>query len=278
MGLAEKTEDSKEIIAPKLCPSCMSELVSVGANLFCMNHKGCREQIIDRLTHFASRDAANIEGLSDKTLITLYDRYKIAYPYELYTMTAEMLEGLEGFKDKKISNLLDSIEKSKSLDWANFIFSLGIMNIGKKTSFVLSRKYPDLESIRCASLEELTNIEDVGEIVASSIIEYFKDEDNLLNIEKLFELGVKINKSNTENQNNPHFTNKTVVLTGTLTNFTRPDLTKILMNLGANVTGSVSKKTDLVIVGEDAGSKLEKAKSLGIKTIDETELMKMLQG
>lgn len=278
MGLAEKTEDSKEIIAPKLCPSCMSELVSIGANLFCTNHKGCREQIIDRLTHFASRDAANIEGLSDKTLITLYDRYKIAYPYELYTMTAEMLEGLEGFKDKKISNLLDSIEKSKSLDWANFIFSLGIMNIGKKTSFVLSRKYPDLESIKCATLEELTNIEDVGEIVASSIIEYFKDEDNLLNIEKLFELGVKINKSNTENQNNPHFTNKTVVLTGTLTNFTRPDLTKILMNLGANVTGSVSKKTDLVIVGEDAGSKFEKAKSLGIKTIDETELMKMLQG
>ena len=276
MGLAERGDDAKEIIYPEYCPSCNSRLTRIGPNLFCTNHKGCREQIIDRLSHFASRDAANIEGLSDKTLIALHDRYLIAYPYELYTLTADMLDGLDGFKDKKISNLLESIDKSKSIDWANFIFSLGIMNIGKKTSFVLSKRYPTLEDIKNATLEELTNIEDVGEIVASSIVEYFRDGDNLYNIDRLFELGLKINER-VNTSTNPHFTNKTIVLTGSLTNYTRPDLTKILMNLGANVTGSVSKKTDLVIVGADAGSKLDKAKELGIRVINEDELINLLE-
>lgn len=275
MGLAEKSDNAVEIISPEYCPSCNSRLTRIGPNLFCVNHKGCREQIIDRLTHFASRDAANIEGLSEKTLIALHKMYNIAYPYELYTLTADKLVGLEGFKDKKIGNLLDSIEKSKSMDWANFIFSLGIMNIGKKTSFVLSKRYPTLEDIKNATIEELTNIDDVGEIVANSIIEYFRDEDNLYNIEKLFELGVKINESDATSTN-PHFTNKTVVLTGSLSNFTRPELTKILMNLGANVTSSVSKKTDLVIVGEDAGSKLDKAKELGIRIVNENELLELI--
>ncbi|MFQ6752554.1 MAG: NAD-dependent DNA ligase LigA [Clostridia bacterium] len=276
MGLAERSDNAVEIVSPEYCPSCESRLTRIGPNLFCVNHKGCREQIIDRLTHFASRDAANIEGLSEKTLIALHKMYNIAYPYELYTLNADKLVILEGFKDKKINNLLDSIEKSKSMDWANFIFSLGIMNIGKKTSFVLSRRYPTLEDIKNATLDELTNIEDVGEIVANSIIEYFRDEDNLYNIERLFELGVKINESETTSVN-PHFTNKTIVLTGSLTNYTRPDLTKILMNLGANVTGSVSKKTDLVIVGADAGSKLDKAKELGIRVINEDELINLLE-
>lgn len=275
MGLAERNEAAKDIIPPTQCPCCGHELVEIGANLFCTNKKGCREQIIDRLTHFASRDAANIEGLRDKTLVALNEKYNIAYPYELYQLNEDMLVGLDGFKDKKITNLLESIEKSKTMDWANFIFSLGIMNIGKKTSFVLSRKYPNLEALKIATVEELTNIDDVGEIVANSIVEYFADQDNLYNIDRLFELGVKINETITV-ETNPNFTNKTIVLTGSLTNFTRPDLTKKLMDMGANVAGSVSKKTDLVIVGTDAGSKLDKAKALGIRIINEEELMKLL--
>ena len=276
MGLAEIGENAKPIIAPKICPSCGAELKTIGANLFCVNHKGCYEQIVDRLSHFVSRDAFNIEGLSEKTIKTFYDKFKVSYPYELFMLKAEMLEGLEGFKDKKIANIIDSIKKSKNVDWANFIYALGIMNIGKKSAYVLSRRFSSLYDFKSAKVDELTNIEDVGEIVANSIMEYFQDGDNLNNIEKLFALGIKINMPNvsiTESE----FTNKTIVLTGTLTNYTRPDLTKILLNMGANVTGSVSKKTDMVIAGVDAGSKLTKAKELGIRIIEEDELLEMLK-
>ncbi len=275
MGLAELSENTKEIISPTNCPCCNSELKSIGANLFCLNHSGCMEQIVDRLTHFVSRDAMNIDGLSEKTIELLHDKFNIAYPYELYSLKSEMLEGLDGFKDKKINNLLTSIEKSKDIDWPNFIFALGILNVGKKTAFVLSKKFKNLEELKDAKLEDLTNINDIGEIVATSIIEYFADTENLNNIQKLLDLGVNI-KFNDNTEINDNFTNKTIVLTGSLINFTRPDLTKILMNLGANVTSSVSKKTDLVIVGADAGSKLDKAKELGIKTINEDELLKLL--
>ncbi len=276
MGLAEKADNAIDIVAPKTCPSCEAELKTIGANLFCVNHKGCYAQIVDRLTHFVSRDAFNIEGLSEKTILAFHDKFGLSYPYDLYTLKAEMLDGMEGFKDKKISNIIDSIEKSKNVDWANFIFALGILNIGKKSAYVLSRKFNSLEEIKNASIEDLTNIEDVGEIVANSIKEYFADDDNIKNIENLFEYGVKINFPNTEIVES-EFTNKTVVLTGTLTNYTRPDLTKILLNMGANVTSSVSKKTDMVIAGVEAGSKLTKAKELGIRIIEEEELLKMLK-
>ena len=276
MGLAEKAENALDIIAPKTCPSCGSNLVRVGPNLFCRNNKGCFEQILNRLTHFVSRDAFNIEGLSEKTIKVLNEKFNLAYPYELFELKAEQLVGLEGFKDKKINNLIESIEKSKQVDWSNFIFSLGIMNIGKKSAFTLSKKFSSVEEIKQADIETLTNIEDVGEIVATSIIEYFNDVENLINIQKLFDLGVRINKP-AETTQNSVFTNKTVVLTGSLENFTRPDLTKILLGMGANVTSSVSKKTDMVIVGTDAGSKLDKAKELNIRIIEEKELIELLK-
>lgn len=276
MGLAEKGENAQDIIAPKQCPSCGTDLVRVGPNLFCRNNKGCFEQILNRLTHFVSRDAFNIEGLSEKTIKVLNEKFNVAYPYELFELKPEQLVGLEGFKDKKINNLIESIEKSKKVDWSNFIFSLGIMNIGKKSAFVLSKKFGSIEEIKQADIETLTNIEDVGEIVANSIIEYFNDEENLINIQKLFDLGVEINKPTETNQNSV-FTNKTVVLTGSLENFTRPDLTKILLGMGANVTSSVSKKTDMVIAGTEAGSKLDKAKELNIRIIEEKELLELLK-
>ena len=275
MGLAERDDNAKEILPPHVCPSCGSELTQIGANIFCTNKKGCWEQIVDRLTHFVSRDAGNIEGLSEKTIKVLFDKFNVAYPYELYQLKSEMLEGLEGFKDKKISNLMESIEKSKNIEWSNFIFALGIMNIGKKTSYVLSKKFKNINELKNATVEELVGIEDVGEIVANSIVEYFKDEDNIHNIVMLFDLGMKINQGQ-EVKEHPEFSNKTIVLTGALSNFTRQDLTKLLLSFGANVTSSVSKKTDLVIAGEDAGSKLEKAKELNIKIINEAELMELL--
>ncbi len=275
MGLAEKSDDAIEIIAPKYCPSCNSELKTIGANLFCVNHKHCYEQIVDRLKQFVSRNAFNIEGLSEKTLNQLYQKFDLSYPYELFTITESMLSQLEGFKEKKINNLINSLEKSKNIDWSNFIFSLGILYVGDKTAFVLSKKYNSIEELKSATFEELISIDDVGEIVANSIIEYFQDKDNLTNIDKLIELGVKINFSNNNTEEN-YFTNKTIVLTGALSSFSRPELTKILLSYGANVTSSVSKKTDLVIAGKDAGSKLDKARDLNIEIIDEDKLTNLL--
>ena len=274
-GLAEKSDDAIEIIAPKYCPSCNSELKTIGANLFCVNHKHCYEQIVDRLTQFVSRNAFNIEGLSEKTLNQLYQKFDLSYPYELFTITESMLSQLEGFKEKKINNLINSLEKSKNIDWSNFIFSLGILYVGDKTAFVLSKKYNSIEELKSATFEELISIDDVGEIVANSIIEYFQDKDNLTNIDKLIELGVKINFSNNNTEEN-YFTNKTIVLTGALSSFSRPELTKILLSYGANVTSSVSKKTDLVIAGKDAGIKLDKARDLNIEIIDEDTLTNLL--
>ncbi len=276
MGLAERADNAKEIIAPTICPSCGAELKTIGANLFCVNHKGCYDQIIDRLTHFVSRDAFNIEGLSEKTLKVLFEKFKIAYPYELFNLTADILVGLEGFKDKKISNLIESINKSKDIEWSNFIFALGIMNIGKKTAFTLSKIYENLDALKSASVDELICIDDIGAIVATSIVEYFADPDNVENINKLFNAGVTIKKPEVQNYNE-NFANKTIVLTGSLNNYSRPDLTKILQNMGANVTTSVSKNTDIVIVGADAGSKLAKAQQLGIRLMYEDELQNLLK-
>lgn len=276
MGIATEAEDKIDIIAPKFCPSCHQELTEIGANLFCTNHKHCYEQIIDRLTHFVSRDAFNIDGLRDKILKVLFEKLDISYPYQLFDIKSEDLVDLEGFKDKKINNLISSIEKSKTIEWQNFIFALGILNVGKKTAYVLSKKFQDIDELKNCNLQTLTAIDDIGEIVANSIIEYFQDQDNIDNIDKLFSRGVVI-KYPEKIGEHPYFTGKTIVLTGSLDSFTRPELTKILQDYGANVTTSVSKKTDLVIAGKDAGSKLDKAKSFGINIIDEQNLINLLK-
>lgn len=275
-GLAEEYSNSIKIECPTNCPSCNSILETIGANIFCKNKNGCFEQIVDRLTHFTSRDAMNIDGLSIKTIETLNNKFNIAYPYQLYTLKPEDLEGLEGFKDKKINNLINSIKASKVVDWASFIYAIGILNIGKKTAYVLSKKYNSLEELKQATEEDLVNIQDIGEIVAKNIVDYFKDEDNLNNINKMLELGVTIKFPNLENSNS-QFKNKKIVLTGGLDNFGRSELTKILQDKGADVVSSVSKNTDLVIAGHDAGSKLAKAQSLNIEIIDEVKLLELLQ-
>ncbi|MBQ8430366.1 MAG: NAD-dependent DNA ligase LigA, partial [Clostridia bacterium] len=191
-------------------------------------------------------------------------------------LTAEELSQLEGFKDKKITNTLSSIERSKNVDWASFIYALGILTIGKKTAFVLSKKFKTFEELRNATLEDLTIISDIGEIVANNIIDYFSNQDNINNIEKMFELGVVIKYPNQTNISSI-FKDKKIVLTGGLENFSRPELTKILQDKGADVVSSVSKNTNLVIAGTDAGSKLIKAQQLGIEIINEEKLLNLLK-
>lgn len=276
MGLVEEYDNSRPVIQPTNCPCCHSPLVEYGANLFCRNESGCIDQIIDRLTHFSSRDAMNIAGLSDKTILLLHQELGLAFPYQLYTLKLDDIVNLPLFKDKKAQNLVDSIEKSKKVNFANFIFALGILNIGKKSALILSQNFATLDDLIHADMASLTAIYDFGEIMAQSVIEYFADENNIHNINELLSLGVEIAYKDVS-EHSAFFKGKTIVLTGSLEKYARNQLTEILQNKGANVTGSVSAKTDFVVVGADAGSKLNKAQSLNIPLIYETDLDEWLK-
>jgi len=258
------------------CPSCNSKLVDIGPNLFCLNTYNCPEQIKERIIHYASRDAMNIDGISDKTIDLFYEKLNLRSVADLYDLTYDDLFNLEGFKNKKTENMLKAIENSKNVSLAKFIYAIGILNVGKKTALDLSKKFKNLNNIINASMEDLINIKNVGEIVANSIIDYFKNEKNIDLINLILQKGVKIIDSEEVEIKDNFFKDKKVVLTGSLINYKRDKLSEILQNLGAEVVSSVSKNTDLVIVGSDAGSKLDKATKLGIKIMNEEELIKTL--
>ena len=271
MGLAERAVDAKEIDIPTECPCCHTALVEKGANLFCTNESNCIDQIVDRLTHFASRDGMDIDGLSIKTIELLHQEYGLAFPYQLYSISEQQLVNLPLFKDKKANNLITSINNSKRVPFEKFIFALGIVGIGKKNAYILSQSFASLDELMHCMVEQLVTLRDIGEVLATSIIEYFADENNINNIQGLLKAGVEIKYADI-GERSPFFTGKTIVLTGSLSKYTRNELTDILQKKGANVSSSVSAKTDFVVVGEDAGSKLTKAMSLGIKLIREEEL------
>ena len=271
LGVSEHYDNSKDVVPPSVCPCCGTKLVEDGANIFCPNKLHCKDQVIDKLDHYTTRNAMNIEGLSGKTLELLYEKLGINTIDKLYTLTKEDLLSLEGFKDKKATNILQQLENSKHIKLANFVFALGVPNVGEKTAKDLAKTFGNLNEIMNASIEQLVAIPDVGEIVAKSIVDYFADEQNKKLIEKLFSLGVTVGEELNETEYNEYFTGKTVVLTGTLSNYTRDQAKAILEGFGANVASSVSKNTDLVLAGESAGSKLSKAQSLGIKIISEQQ-------
>lgn len=276
LGLAQEFEDSRPIKKIDTCPCCGTRLVNVGPNVFCPNKNGCIDQIVGRINNFATRDCMNIEGLNDKTIKVLHEKCGVSTFVDLYRLKYEDVEGLEGFKDKKITNLLASIEKSKhNVTLSHFINALGISGIGKKSSIDLARRYGSIERLKTAQVEDLVTVNDIGLITASSIHDYFQDPDNLRELDQL--LSIVSIKSNDVVQDSA-FSGLKVVLTGTLSDFTRGDLTDRLMGLGAIVNSSVSKNTDLVIAGENAGSKLTKAQALGVKIIDEQTLKAMLAG
>lgn len=277
MGIAEDSiEDTEEIIPPKVCPYCGSELVQDGVHYFCENTLSCKPQMVKSIVHFASREAMNIEGFSEKTAEQLFEKLEIKSIADLYTLKKEELLTLEKFGDKKAQNLLNAIEKSKECDLPSFIYSLGIPNVGKKTASDLVKRFCSFEDIISADIDKLTSVPDVGQIVAESIIEFFKEEKIIKSINELFELGVKPTYQKNEIHDNI-FLNKTVVPTGSLKNFSRIEIKEKLEALGAKVAGSVSKKTDYVLAGEDAGSKYDKALQLGIKILSEEEFLSLIE-
>jgi len=274
-------ELGEEIVFPDKCPSCGSELEQRGAHLFCNNKLGCEPQMIGRITHFAARDAMDIESFSIMTAEQLYRECGVKDPADLYKLTFDDLIKLERFGQKKAQKLLDAIEHSKTRELSSFLFALGIPNTGKTTAKTLADHYNSLDAVMQATTDELVQLQDIGLIVAESIVSFFNDPDVQQSIAAMLEAGVAPQTeqiATVASEDHPLF-GKTIVITGTLPTLGRDELSKMLEACGAKVTGSVSKKTDLVIAGEKAGSKLTKAQQLGITIIeDEAQVLQMIEG
>ncbi|MBS5924397.1 MAG: NAD-dependent DNA ligase LigA [Clostridium perfringens] len=276
MGVVpESLEGTKEIEEPKVCPACGAHLVHEGVHIYCENTLGCKPQMVKTIVHFAGREAMNIAGFSEKTAEQLFEKLDIRDISDLYKLEYEKLLDLDKFGPKKAQNLLDAIEKSKDCTLEAFLYSLGIPNVGVKTAKDLVKRFESLENLEKATFEELVSVQDVGDIVARSIIEFFKEERTLKVINELLSLGVNPHYEKKEVLESP-FMGKIVVVTGTLENYSRTSIKEKLESLGAKVSGSVSKKTDFVIAGEAAGSKYDKAKSLGVTILSEEEFENMI--
>ncbi len=274
LGTTETFPSCKDILKPEICPYCGYKLVEVGANIFCPNPH-CKPRVVAKLTNFACKNGMNIEGFSEKTAELLFDQFGVENFSELYLLDRDKIRKLEGYKDAKTDNLFSAIDRSKTVEFSNFIYSLGIENVGKKTAKDLSNKYATLNDLIDAQIDDLLIIEDVGQVVAECVYNYFRNQENLNQIQKLLDLGVEIVYDNAKNDVNGVFAGEKIVLTGTLLSFKRDEASKIIESLGGEVVSSVSKKTTIVLAGENAGSKLDKAKALGIKIIDE-EIFKSL--
>lgn len=260
------------------CPVCGSKLVRKDgeADYFCLNEE-CSARKVNSLIHFASKGAMNIESLGDSLIQRLFDLKMIREISDLYHLEdyCQELVSLDKLGKKSVENLLTSIEISKNMNLDKLLFGLGIKNVGAKVATVLCEKYPSMDELKNASFEGLVEIDDIGEIIAQSVISYFENEKNIQLIDELRKVGVNMTYKKKDMVNGV-FAHKIVVLTGTLEKMTRDEAKAKIEALGGNCTGSVSKKTDLVIAGPGAGSKLTKAESLGIKVINEEEFLKML--
>lgn len=278
MGIVPETLDGAEDIKPpKECPACGSHIILDGAHYFCENTLSCKPQMVKSIVHYACREAMNIAGFSERTAEQLFEKLNIKSISDLYKLKEEELIDLEKFGPKKAQNLLKAIENSKECELHAFIYALGIPNVGVKTAKDLVSRFKSIEGLKNATFEELVSVPDVGDIVAQDVMSFFKEEKVLETIDELLALGVNPKFEEVEVTENP-FMGKTVVATGSLQNYSRSEIKEKLESLGAKVAGSVSKKTDYVIAGEAAGSKLTKAQELGVKVLSEEEFEEILRG
>ncbi|UXV33234.1 NAD-dependent DNA ligase LigA [Mammaliicoccus sciuri] len=271
----ERSEDSEVYHMPTHCPSCEHELVRIEGEvaLRCINPK-CSAQLVEGMIHFVSRQAMNIDGLGDKIIEQLYQNDKIKDVADLYYLTKDDLLPLERMGEKKVHKLLTAIEASKEKSLEHLLFGLGVRHLGTKASRVIAEKYETIDRLFEVTIEDLTEIPDVGHKMAQSLVTYMENDDIKVLIDKLKQKNVNMTYTGikqSEIEGHPDFTGKTFVLTGKMTEMTRPEATKVIQSLGAKVTGSVTKNTDVVIAGEDAGSKLEKAEKLNIEVWSEED-------
>lgn len=278
LGPLKEKRDGKQIPYqfPTTCPICKGHLMRdpLEAAHYCVNPE-CSARIVESMIHFASRDAMNIDTLGDKRIEFLYEKQflkQISDIYHLHEREAELLQ-LEGFQQKSVTKLLEAIEQSKQNPLEDVIYGLGIRQVGKKAAKILAKKYLTIDALMQADEEELCTIKDIGQITAKSIVTYFQESKNQHFIQTLKDVGLHMTTTKDEIEESS-FNGKIVVLTGTLQTLKRNEAKAILERLGASVTGSVSKKTDIVIYGESAGSKLDKANALGIATMDEETFIK----
>ncbi len=270
--------NSEKYIMPNICPSCESKTFTKEGDPFtrCLN-PDCPEQNIRKIIHFASREALNIEGLGDKVVATLYEKGIIKHTIDLFSLDRNKLVELERMGDKSVDNLLNAIENSKQSSLDKVIFALGILNVGKKAGKILAEYYKNLTNFSKATVDELLELPDIGLITAESIVDYLSNDNNLRFINELIEIGMnpqyEIQNKNTDNI----FSGKTIVLTGKLVELTRNEAKEYLERFGAKVTGSVTSKTDYVIAGGKAGSKLAKAEQLGIQVLSEDKFIDIMK-
>lgn len=276
--IEKRTGEEKDFIMIDTCPVCGSKLVKKDAMHFCVSPT-CPARKIEGMIHFASRNAMDIDGMGDKVVEEFFNEgfiNDIPSIYKLFEHRDD-IKNIDGWSDKSIDNLINAIYKSKENSLERLLFGLGIKEVGEKMAKILARRYMNLEKFKDVEEEEYLKIPDVGPVCAKSLYDYFHNDDNLAMIDKLKEIGINFDYlGSTKVDENSPFYNKTVVLTGTLSHYGRKEATELLENMGAKVAGSVSKKTSYVIYGAEAGSKLDKARELGVQLMDEEEFLKIL--
>ncbi len=276
--LSKRPEGAVPAVIPTACPSCGQPLVHIDGEvaLRCINPM-CPAQVQEQLTHFASRLAMNIDGLGPKIIAQLQAKGLVKDVADLYHLTADDLSTLDKFKEKSINNLLKAIDNSRQNSVERLLFGLGIRHVGAKAARLLAEHFGDIETLMGADEATIADVANIGPTIAASVVQYFQRDTAQALIEDFREAGVNLTyKGGAPVATDSFFSGKTVVITGSFAAFTRPELTAKLQALGAKVTGSVSKRTDLVVAGEKAGSKLTKAQTLNVPVMDEKELQTKL--
>ena len=274
LSAVEGDVPERQVEKPTVCPACGAHVEHRGVHLYCTNSLSCAPQIAGRLAHYASRDAMDIDTFSEKTAALFVEELKLKSIPDLYDLGPQDYMGLQGFGERRINNLMAAIERSKDCTLGAFIFAIGIPNVGAKTAKDLARRFGTIEALRSATVEQLTEVPDVGEIVARSIVEFFADPSIATQVDRLLAHGVKPRPE--EVQQDSPISGKTIVVTGTLEKLDRRQAEALFESLGGKAAGSVSKKTDYVLAGESAGSKLTKARELGVRVLNEQEFFELI--